>query len=55
VNKDGTGWKSEKRTKSSYGKYDPQFQIIGKRIYYAWHEDHGPIESIWVAEEIVVE
>jgi hypothetical protein len=55
VNKDGTGWKSERRTKSPYGKYDPQFQIVGNKIYYVWHEDHGPVEPIWVAEEIVVE
>ena len=35
--------------------YQPQFQVSGNRIYYVWHEDHGPIEPIWVAEEIVVE
>jgi len=28
ANKDSGGWKSKKRTKSSYGKYDPRFQII---------------------------
>ena len=55
MNIDGTGWKSERRTQSSYGKYDPQIQIIRKRIHYVWHEDHGPREPIWVAEEIVVE
>jgi hypothetical protein len=51
VNKDGTGWKSEKRTTSPYGKYDPQFQIVRDRVYYVWHENHGPTEPIWVAVE----
>jgi len=53
MNIDGRGWKAEKRTKSPYGKYDPQLQIHGSRIYYVWHEDHGPIEPIWVAEEMI--
>jgi hypothetical protein len=48
---DGTGWESKKRTKSPFGKYDPQFQIVGGRVYYVWHEDHGPTEPIWVAME----
>ena len=48
-----TGWKAEKRTSSPYGKYDPQFQIVGSRIYYVWHEDHGPTEPIWAAEEVI--
>jgi len=26
-------------------------QILGNRIYYVWHEDHGAKEPIWVAWE----
>ncbi len=33
--------------------YQPQFQIVGNRIYYAWHEDHGPTEPIWVGQETI--
>jgi hypothetical protein len=51
TNKDGAGWKPEKRTTSRYGKYDPQFHIFGNKIYYVWHEDHGPTEPIWVSIE----
>ena len=49
---DETGWQGEKRTRSQYGKYDSQFQIVGNRVQYVWHEDHGPAEPIWVAVEI---
>jgi hypothetical protein len=31
--------------------YQPQFQVLGNKIYYVWHEDHGPTEPIWVAVE----
>jgi hypothetical protein len=50
---DGTGWQAVKRTNSPYDKHNPQLYLGGRKIYYAWHEDHGPIEPIWVAEEIV--
>jgi len=49
--RDGTEWKAQKRTKSPYGKYDPQLQVVRNKIYYVWHEDHGPTEPIWVAIE----
>ena len=49
--RDGTEWKAQKRTKSPYGKYDPQLQVVRNKIYYVWHEDHGPTEPIWLAIE----
>lgn len=51
MNKDGMGWKGKKRTRSPYGKYDPQFRIVGNKIYYVWHKDHGPKEPILVVAE----
>jgi hypothetical protein len=31
----------------------PQFEIIGERIDYMRHEDHGPKKTIWVAWEML--
>jgi hypothetical protein len=31
--------------------YQPQFQVSENKIFYVWHEDHGPTEPIWVAVE----
>ena len=55
TNKHGAGWKPEKRTRSPHGKYDPQLQIVGNRVYYVWHEDHGRTEPILVAIETLKE
>lgn len=30
--------------------YQPQFQIVGERIYYVWHEYDGPFRQIFTAE-----
>lgn len=31
--------------------YQPQFQVLGNKIYYVWHKDHGPKEPILVVAE----
>ena len=54
TDKAGGEWRAEKRTDSPYGKYDPQFQIVGNRVYYVGHEDHGPTEPIWIAMETLM-
>jgi len=33
--------------------YQPQFRFHEKKLYFVWHEDHGPTEPIWVAIEIL--
>jgi len=38
-----------KRTTSSYGKYTPQLQVVGSKIYYAWYEYDGSKTQIWTA------
>jgi hypothetical protein len=55
MNIDGTGWKEVQRTNTPFDKQFPQLQvvgdqIVGNKIYYVWHEDHGVTEPIWVAE-----
>jgi hypothetical protein len=30
--------------------YQPQFQVLGNRIYYVWHEYDGPFRQIFTAE-----
>jgi len=35
--------------------YQPQMQIVGNRIYYVWHEDHGPKTILWMAREMLSE
>ena len=32
-------------------EHQPHFHVSGDKIYYVWHEDHGPTEPIWVAIE----
>lgn len=33
--------------------HQPHFQIVGKRIDYVWHEDHGPNREKRLPEEYV--
>jgi len=30
--------------------YQPQFQVLGDKIHYVWHEYDGPFRQIWTAE-----
>jgi hypothetical protein len=33
--------------------HQPHFQVVGERIDYVWHEDHGPKKTIWMAKEML--
>lgn len=50
VKGEGEGFAAYKRTTSAYTKYDPQFQVVGTKIYYVWHEYDGSKYQIWTAE-----
>gem|GEM_PF-557202 len=39
-------------TRTPFKGHQPHFQIVGERIDYVWHEDHGPKKTIWVAKEM---
>jgi len=48
---EGTGWKSEKRTKGKYDKTFPQFQVVGNKIYYVCQQpDESKNRQIWTME-----
>jgi hypothetical protein len=49
MNTDGTDWSANKRTTSTDGKYNPQLQVVGDKIYYVLYGwDDGSV-SIWTA------
>jgi len=40
------GFTKTQRTSTASGKYRPQFQVVGDKIYYVWEENH----VIWTGE-----
>ena len=50
MNIDSTGWKATERTGAVVKGTEPQFQVIGSKIYYVWSEDDGVNIQIWTAE-----
>ncbi|MBW2977888.1 hypothetical protein KY331_03525 [Candidatus Woesearchaeota archaeon] len=52
VNGVGDNFSSASRTTTSYDKQSVQFQVVGDKIYYVWHEIDSAIfgnEQIWTA------
>jgi len=49
MNVNGTGWKAIQRTNAPFGKYTPQLQVVGDKIYYVWEESDGKHRQIWTA------
>ncbi len=49
MNMDGTGWQAIQRTSGGFGKYTPQLQVTGGKIYYVWEESDGKNRQIWTA------
>ena len=49
MNIDGTDWKATKRTSSPFDKFEPQFQLVGDKIYFVWRESDGSHFQIWTA------
>ena len=51
MNRDGTGWKAEKRTSGQFDKVFPQLHVAGSKIYYVWQQpDATKNRQIWTAE-----
>jgi len=51
MNTDGTNWTATQRTTSAYDKNEPQLQVVGSKIYYAWQQSDGSgYYQIWTAE-----
>ncbi len=49
-NSDGSEWDSIKRTTTTpQSKYNPQLQVVGDKIYYAWSEFYNLQDQIWTA------
>jgi hypothetical protein len=50
MNRDGTGWKAEKRTSGQFDKVFPQLHVAGSKIYYVWQQpDATKNRQIWTA------
>jgi hypothetical protein len=51
MNIDGTGWIATERTGTVVEGTEPQFQVVGSKIYYVWDEETHPIPfQIWTGE-----